>query len=531
MKRLTKVFSALASLILVLAPVVANADVDTTPAQTTVAIHKLISKDERTIKNPDGSALTDEQLKNQLGDVEPMKGVKFQWFKVNDTDTVEALSKLSLAKLKETYTTTGITPATDDLGTTTFTVNKADYGLYWVVELANDGSEASKKMQVASTVPMLITLPFGTESGYLDTVNVYPKNKVETPTPGKDVTTLGNNDSGTKVGDTVKWFLKGTIPVDIKNYTTYTFNDTLSQELDYSEVKGVRINGSTESFVADTDYTVNYEQNSRKLTVALTESGIAKVAKYREDNADANFVGSNAIADATDGAFVVVELDTVLNEKAVPGKAIENETTITYDNPYNQDGQPKETPPSDRPEAHEGGKRFVKVDAKNKTKKLAGAEFELYSDSSATQAVVWTQKMIDANKAETDNAAKFKNVAVGQAVVLVSGADGTFDIQGLAYGAEGDKNDAASSTYYLKETKAPSGYTLPVNNVFSFEVNKTSYLKDPTATDLVPSEAKEVENKKTPELPMTGGIGAALFIIAGLALMAFAGYKMKQRNA
>ncbi|HEL2003562.1 TPA: hypothetical protein TY286_002117 [Streptococcus suis] len=145
MKRLTKVFSALASLILVLAPVVANADVDTTPAQTTVAIHKLISKDGRTIKNSDGAALTNEQLQQQVGNVEPMKGVRFQWFKVNDTDTVEALSKLSLAKLKETYTTTGITPATDDLGTTTFTVNKADYGLYWVVELANDGSEASKK--------------------------------------------------------------------------------------------------------------------------------------------------------------------------------------------------------------------------------------------------------------------------------------------------------------------------------------------------------------------------------------------------
>ena len=531
MKSLTKFFSALFSLILVLAPAVASADVDTTPAQTTVDIHKLISKDGKTIENLNGSSLTNEQLKEKLGDVEPMKGVKFQWFKVKDTDTVENLKTKTLDELKAAYTTTGITSATDETGTTTFTVNKADYGLYWVVELAKDGSEASKEMQVTSTVPMLITLPFGTESGYLDTVNVYPKNKVETPTPGKDVSTLGNNDSGTKVGDTVKWFLKGTIPVDIKNYTTYTFNDTLSQELDYSDVKGVKINGSTETFVLNTDYTVNYDQTSRKLTVALTATGIAKVAKYREDNAGANFVGSDAIADAKDGAFVVVELDTVLNEKAVPGKAIENETTITYDNPYNQDGKPKETPPSDRPETHEGGRRFVKVDATNKTKKLEGAEFELYSDSNATHAVVWTQKMIDANKATTDNAAKFKNVAVGQAVVLVSGTDGTFEIQGLPYGAEGDKNDTASSTYYLKETKAPSGYTLPVNNVFSFEVNKASYFEDATATDLVPSAAKEVENKKTPELPMTGGIGAALFIVAGLALMVFAGYKMKQRNA
>ena len=203
MKSLTKFFSALFSLILVLAPAVASADVDTTPAQTTVAIHKLISKDGKTIENLNGSSLTNEQLKEKLGDVEPMKGVKFQWFKVKDTDTVENLKTKTLDELKAAYTTTGITSATDETGTTTFTVNKADYGLYWVVELAKDGSEASKEMQVTSTVPMLITLPFGTESGYLDTVNVYPKNKVETPTPGKDVSTLGNNDSGTKVGDTV----------------------------------------------------------------------------------------------------------------------------------------------------------------------------------------------------------------------------------------------------------------------------------------------------------------------------------------
>ena len=94
MKSLTKFFSALFSLILVLAPAVASADVDTTPAQTTVAIHKLISKDGKTIENLNGSSLTNEQLKEKLGDVEPMKGVKFQWFKVKDTDTVENLKTM-----------------------------------------------------------------------------------------------------------------------------------------------------------------------------------------------------------------------------------------------------------------------------------------------------------------------------------------------------------------------------------------------------------------------------------------------------
>ncbi|CCK83660.1 Protein of unknown function [Lactobacillus equicursoris 66c] len=41
----------------------------------------------------------------------------------------------------------------------------------------------------------------------------------------------------------------------------------------------------------------------------------------------------------------------------------------------------------------------------------------------------------------------------------------------------------------------------------------------------------EILNNKTPSLPLTSGVGSALFVIAGLMLFAFAFYQLKRRKA
>lgn len=531
MKKLSKLFTFVVSFLMALAPLFVLAN-DNVPDSTTITIHKLNTgatrpEENQLQANADGSAIDINSLDFT---VTPMQGVKFQWFKVGDNVTVDTLSAMSLDQLKAAYTTTGTTAATDADGIATIQVDKANYGKYWIVELASGDVAASGAMQVTGTVPMLVTLPFGTETGYSTNVHVYPKNVTETPTTGKDVVEEGNNTSGQSVGDTVTWFLKGTVPVDIRNYKTYWFKDVLSEALDYSEVKSVKV--GNETLTLTTDYTVEYTEATRTLLVKLTAAGITKLADYRDQNPNADYASSTDIQDATlPKVFVSVELDTVLNDKAVPGKPVGNKTTIIYENPYDPNGGPEETPESDEPKVHEGGKRFEKVDGTTTTKKLAGAEFELYSDSDLKVAVVWTQKLIDDNKAQTDNAAKFKDVAVGSPVILVSDENGSFEIQGLSYGTKGEAAETASSTYYLKEVKAPTGYTLPANSVVDFTVNQNSYYQDPTAVDLAVAEAKQVLNNKTPELPMTGGIGALIFVAFGLALMAFAGYKMKTRRA
>ncbi|HEM4050715.1 TPA: SpaH/EbpB family LPXTG-anchored major pilin [Streptococcus suis] len=534
MKALRKIFMVVMSLLLAFGPLLTSAN-DVVPESTTITIHKLSAGSTKPAEdalktNADGSEI---QLDSLGFPVTPMAGIKFQWFKVGDTETVEELSAKTLEQLRTTYTTNGITDATGTDGTTNVVVQKSNYGRYWIVELAKgDASEANKAMQVTKTVPMLVTLPFGTETGYQSTVHLYPKNVTETPTPGKDVAEVGNNSAGQNVGDTVKWFLKGTIPVDIRNYTKYGFKDVLSEALDYSAVQNVKVGDQV--LTVNTDYTVTYTEDTRTLLVYLTPAGIAKLADYRDAHPDADYATSAEVQDAVaPKVFVSVELDTVLNEKAIPGKPVTNKTTIVYDNPYDPDGDEEETPPSDEPKVYSGGKKFKKVEGSEQTpgKSLAGAEFGLFTNQEATTAVLWTQEMIEANKATTDNAGKFKTPQVGQPVVLVSDADGTFEIQGLAYGDNGSDEATAERTYYLKETKAPEGFILPANPIVSFVVNKTSYYQDPTATDLVPAEPTNVFNNKKPELPLTGGIGATLFIVSGLAMMAFAAYKLKNRKA
>ena len=61
-------------------------------------------------------------------------------------------------------------------------------------------------------------------------------------------------------------------------------------------------------------------------------------------------------------------------------------------------------------------------------------------DQTAATPVKWTNELIKANQTAIDQH-KFKEdvPTVGQAIVLKSGADGTFEIKGLKYG-ETDKN-------------------------------------------------------------------------------------------
>ncbi|MGU9946811.1 SpaH/EbpB family LPXTG-anchored major pilin [Lactobacillus delbrueckii subsp. bulgaricus] len=198
-----------------------------------------------------------------------------------------------------------------------------------------------------------------------------------------------------------------------------------------------------------------------------------------------------------------------MNEKAVMGKTIDNKVTLNYHNSGNVSGQPES---ADTPEVHTGGIRFIKKDAVN-GKGLEGAVFELY-EADGTTPVKWTQAMINAN-----GSAGFKDQAVGSQVKLVSKKDGTFEIKGLKYGK-----------YVLKEVQAPEGYNLPDNATTTVTVNKVSYYKDPTIATPVAADPVEILNNKIPSLPMTGGIGALIFALTGLAAVGFAFYEIKKRR-
>lgn len=108
----------------------------------------------------------------------------------------------------------------------------------------------------------------------------------------------------------------------------------------------------------------------------------------------------------------------------------------------------------------------------------------------------------------------------GNVVVLASDDQGQFQIQGLAYGK-----------YNLVEIEAPTGFAKIAD--VPFEIKEGSFSANSGTIDYVADsaekDAQEVINKKV-TIPQTGGIGTAIFTVAGLAIMGGAAVAMKRNK-
>lgn len=245
---------------------------------------------------------------------------------------------------------------------------------------------------------------------------------------------------------------------------------------------------------------------------------------------------------------------------------------VTIKNEKDNDN-PKPLNPSE-PKVVTYGKRFVKVGmVDGEEKRLAGAEFlvknangeylaykadtEIAKDKAAVAAAKKTldekiaaYKALDAEKQKGDEGtAAIEAVRVAQEaynkafreaagqytlvddktdaniVRLISDSEGKFEITGLSAG-----------TWKLEETKAPATFAKLEADV-EFNVAEGSY--NGTAQEykyevtVADGETQhyglKVENKKV-TIPQTGGIGTAIFAVAGIALMAGAVIAMKKNR-
>ena len=173
---------------------------------------------------------------------------------------------------------------------------------------------------------------------------------------------------------------------------------------------------------------------------------------------------------------MTVEFKTSINENAVMDDEIENNATVTG----TLDGTPYEEDVPELPEVHTGGKKFVKVGKTTDSAALSGAEFKIFK-AGTTEYL------------QTDWSWGSKATAR----VFTSGADGKFEVTGLAY-----------DDYTLEETKAPTGYNLRAD--VNFRVALGSYADASTAT---------ITNAPTLTLPSTGGMGTIVFSVIGSVLM------------
>ena len=134
--------------------------------------------------------------------------------------------------------------------------------------------------------------------------------------------------------------------------------------------------------------------------------------------------------------------------------------------------------------------KVIKEDEKDTNIKLQDAEFTLYvADVKGTEEITYSGEKIKVN-------------VVGTKVTNVKG-EAIFD--GLD----------AQKTYYVKETKAPEGYSLN-ETVYKLEgatlVGQTEY-------DFTDFTDIHVPDTKLSSLPSTGGIGTTIFTIGGCVIM------------
>ena len=328
------------------------------------------------------------------------------------------------------------------------------------------------------------------------------------------------------INEVVTFHLIGRVP-DMSEYETYKywFVDEMDPVLTL-DTNSIKVYLSTDKKVDDADTVIDKSY----YTDDTTEAGF-----------DVYFKDLKTVPGIAKDFYVIVEYKALLSDDAEPGlNGYINEVYLKYSNNPDQSGagQPGDDGQPDDDE-EQGGlgqteKDFVivftyeldvtKVDGKDDTKKLDGAEFVLYRGEGENKEYV----QIDANHKVTGWTTDEE-----QASTLVTDANGIFKVIGLDDG-----------TYYLKETKAPANYNLLTEDI-KLEIKATTsngqnwVEKDPadalTALELdvtVNGETTEaegdtdtgivatnVENNVGATLPETGGIGTMLFYIVGSVLV------------
>lgn len=361
------------------------------------------------------------------------------------------------------------------------------------------------------------------DDAYKDTLENTIKVVNEKPNVEKQVKTGvddNNKDAYGKatdasVGDVVTWKVTAAVPSNVDKLAKYSLTDTMSKALTWESETEANLTIATNPNVAleDTDYILTVPKDGTEggtWTIEFTTAGKEKLATNKVTS-------------------ISVTFNTTLNDNATVNKTGNlNDASLTYSNGFksNDEEYPTQPDPKDEVIKNEAsvytfGMNVEKVDGKDSSIKLQGAEFNLYLYNGS-----------ETNPTEAELA---KNgVFVGH---YTTGENGEIHVNGLKNG-----------TYYLVETKAPTyiengetkTYNLlkePVKVVVKvdYKVEVTTTIKTDENGNVTTNKIENktyvggendsgnykviIKNNKGFNLPTTGGFGTLLFSGIGVLLV------------